>query len=406
MLQPVGGTGCYWVRGYRGIYRVPPSAVSADGHLLAGYQEHLSGLDRAPAGQPHWYHMTVVITTRCNLACGYCFQNTEAAPLHPGGAPSRIPGASLGDDSTAAILEFCRRQMAEREAERLDLMLFGGEPTLQLDQCLRLLAGARRIGLASAAMISNGTRLGSDAATALEQEGLQSVQVTFDGDAPVHDSVRTTIGGRGTFFQILRNLEQGAARTTLRWALRVNLTGRSIGSADALVDRLAKQLDPQRFDIGFSLVIDSGPGSADTLAPSPALARRVGGLYVRALEAGFGVSLPALAKCAACGEFGGATGSVVNADGTLYSCWESAGKQGYEVGTIAAGYASAEVIRPRWVSCGYGATNGPDSAATGAYRDAVDATILDWLYAAGRLSRRPAPAGVPEPVSVPVPAAG
>ncbi len=406
MLKPVRGAGCYWVRGYRGIYRVPPSAVSADGHLLASYQEHLSDLDRAPAGQPPWYHMTVVITTKCNLACGYCFQNTEATALRPGRAPSRIPSVSLGDDSTAAILEFCRRQMAEREAERLDLMLFGGEPTLRLDQCLRLLAGARRIGLANAAMISNGTRLGPAAAASLERAGLRSVQVTFDGDALVHDGLRTTVGGRGTFFQILRNLEQSAARTDLRWHLRVNLTGRSIGSADALVDRLAKRLDPRRFDIGFSLVLDTGPGAADTLTPSPALARRVGGLYVRALEAGFGVGLPVLNKCPACGEFGGATGSVVNADGTLYSCWESAGKQGYEVGTITAGYASAEVIRPRWVSCGYGATSGPDPAAADAYRDAVDATILDWLHASGRLSRPPAPTGVPAPAGVPVATAG
>jgi uncharacterized protein len=179
----------------------------------------------------------------------------------------------------------------------------------------------------------------------------------------------------------------------------VNLTGRSIRSADALVDRLAKRLDPRRFAIEFSLVIESGPGFTDTLTPSPALARRVGGLYVRALEAGFGAGLPILTKCGACGEFGGATGSVVNADGTLYSCWESAGKQGYEVGTITEGYASAEVIRPRWVSCGYGDTSGPDPVATGAYRDAVDATILDWLYAAGRLGRRARPAIVPEPAA-------
>jgi uncharacterized protein len=397
MLWPVRGADCYWVRGYQGIYRVPLSAVSADGRLCAGYQDQLSELDQAPPGQRLWYHMTVLITTRCNLGCSYCFQNAGSVEPLAGGAPPRIPVATLRDDTTAAILEFCRRQMAEREAERLDLMLFGGEPTLRLDHCLRLLEGAQRLGLARASMISNGTRLGPGAAAALERAGLQSVQVTLDGDAPVHDSLRTTVGGRGTFFQILRNLEQATAATSaLRWVLRVNLTGASLGTSDALVTRLAERLDPGRFTIAFSLVHDSGPDFTDTLAPSPALARQVGELYVRALEAGFGVNLPILTKCGACAEFGGETGSVVNADGTLYSCWESAGKPGYEVGTISAGYASADVIGPRWVNCGYGATTARNPAATGAYRGAVDATILDWLYAAGRLSRRVAPAGVPE----------
>lgn len=393
MLQPLRGANCYWVRGYQGVYRVPLAAVTADGRLLANYAEHLANADRTPADHSSWYHMTVVITTRCNLTCSYCFQNTGAATSNPRGIPARIPAAVLDDDSSASILEFCRRQMADRGAERLDLMLFGGEPTLRLDQCLRILDGARPLGLANAAMISNGTRLGPDAAVALERAGLQSIQVTLDGDAPVHDSIRTTIGGAGTFFQILNNLERSASRTTLRWVLRVNLTGQSIRTADALVDRLAERLDPKRFDIAFSLIRDSDADFSDAPVPSPALARRVSDLYVQALETGFGVNVPILTKCGACAEFGGATGSVVNADGTLYSCWESIGKQGYEVGTIGDGYAPDEAIRPRWVSCGYEAARANGTAGDDVYRGAVDAAILDWLYAAGRLDRLRSPAG-------------
>jgi uncharacterized protein len=388
MFQLAPSTNCCWVLGYRGVYRVPLSAISVDGSLLPSYENHLRTLDRPPANQPAWYHLTVVITTRCNLACGYCFQNTGVAAARPGAAPARIPVTTLDDVATAEILDFCRRQMAEREAERLDLMLFGGEPTLRLDQCLGFLRGARELGLANAAMISNGTRLGPEAALALEQAGLRSVQVTLDGDAPVHDRIRTTVGGAGTFARILRNLALASARTSMRWVLRVNLTSESIGSADALIERLADQLEPARFAIAFALVHDSSAEYDDALAPSSALASRVSELYVQALEAGFDVKPPLLSKCGACGEFGGATGSVVNADGTLYSCWESIGKEGYEVGQISTGYAAAELIRSRWVACGYEAQPG---AGDNAYRRKVDATILDWLYAAGRLPRSLAP---------------
>ena len=37
--------------------------------------------------------------------------------------------------------------MNERGATKLDLMLFGGEPTLYLRQCVRLLEGASSLGL-------------------------------------------------------------------------------------------------------------------------------------------------------------------------------------------------------------------------------------------------------------------
>ncbi len=215
--------------------------------------------------------------------------------------------------------------------------------------------------------------------------GLQSVQVTLDGDASVHDRVRVTPGGRGTFEQILSNIEQAAGCTSLHWQLRVNLTGDSIGTADALIDRLAQRLDPRSFGIAFARVNDSGVGFADTVDVSADLGRRVGELYLRALRAGFGVSLPTLKQCLACDEIGGKTGAVINADGTLYSCWESVGKQGYEVGTLSTGYEPEAVLRPRWVSCGFESTSQPGTPDYAAYHDAVTATILDWLYARGRL---------------------
>jgi uncharacterized protein len=241
-------------------------------------------------------------------------------------------------------------------------------------------------------MISNATLLGGAAAAALERAGLQSVQVTLDGDAPVHDKLRITPGGRGTFWQILGNVEQAASSTSLRFMLRVNLTAQSIGTAGALVDRLAARLDPGRFGISFALVNDSGVGFTETITPSPAVAARVSELYRQALSAGFKVGIPRTHQCIACDAVGGGTGAVINADGTLYSCWESAGKEGYEVGTISEGYAADDVVRSRWVSCGFEARSRPGAQDFDDFNDRVSAAILDSLYAAGHMENSRIPA--------------
>jgi uncharacterized protein len=374
--------------GKKQVVRLPVSCVSADGQVAEPVARRLAAANMSPEADPTLYHMTVVITTQCNLACSYCFQNTEQADPGRSGPPPRIPRVALTAESRSAILDFGRRQMAERGADKLDLMLFGGEPTLHLDSCLRLLEGAQQLGLVSASMISNGTRLGAEAAVALERAGLRSVQITLDGDAPVHDTLRVTVGGGGTFERIIANLAEAGPRTSqLEWNLRVNLSADSIGTADALLDRLSERLDPRRFNLGFSLVNDAGIGFADALSPNAAMAERVSALYRRALDAGFGVHPPFIPECRACDAFGGRTGAVVNGDGTLYSCWESIGKEGYEVGTIGDGYLPDETIRPRWVSCGFSADHQPSASAARAYYDGVDAVILDWLHAAGRLGR-------------------
>jgi uncharacterized protein len=76
---------------------------------------------------------------------------------------------------------------------------------------------------------------------------------------------------------------------------------------------------------------------------------------------------------------------VVSPDGTLSSCWETAGKPGWEVGSATAGYLPAEQTRDRWISCGDMYDPSPDDKDVAAFRDAVDAALLDYLSQTGRL---------------------
>ncbi|MFF1379293.1 radical SAM protein [Streptomyces sp. NPDC058308] len=384
-MRVIKGDGCYWAVGSHSVARLPSTAVDADGALVEEASELLlsSGIDRNR--DTGIYHVTVLITTKCNLACSYCFQNTEIPPAGTKGIPVRIAGTTLDDTRIGDILSFVQRQMRQYAAQELDVMLFGGEPTLHMDLCLRLLTGARRLGPVTASMISNGTLFTVADMRRLEEAGLRSVQVTFDGDAGTHDRSRITIGGHGTFDRIMRNLQAVSDHTEIAWQLRVNLTAESIDGADALIDRVSARLDPVKCAFSFALVNDPGLGYADAMAHSPALARRVGALYEHAVDAGFVVPVPSTAACMACGEVGGRSGAVVNANGTLYSCWESAGRDGMEVGTVTEGYLSEELVVSRWVACEYNARQRTDPEAERAYRDTLDALVLDSLYRRGRL---------------------
>lgn len=72
---------------------------------------------------------------------------------------------------------------------------------------------------------------------------------------------------------------------------------------------------------------------------------------------------------------------MINADGTLYSCWESVGRAGYEVGTVVDGYLDASVLVDRWVDCSFNVV--ADGLSTGwmdEATDRIDARVLDRMY--------------------------
>lgn len=89
--------------------------------------------------------------------------------------------------------------------------------------------------------------------------------------------------------------------------------------------------------------------------------------------------------CLTCGHTEGRYGAVISADGTLASCWETAGKPDWEVGTAADGYRPAEATRDRWISCEDLYRYDEDTRVLARFRDDVDATLLDYLDETERL---------------------
>lgn len=361
-----------------------PEQVDAFGRLDEKVEEFLRSRGSFRGRQVDCYSLTVLTTTACNLGCGYCFQNSELDSTG-GFRPVRIPRRSLRLDLPDKILDFCERQMKAAGIDSLHLLLFGGEPLLNSRACLDILNRAQRLNVTAAAMATNGTLLTESLARQLYESGLTSAQITFDGCREDHDAIRVRRTGAPTFDAILANLAVAREATALRFHFRINVSHHNAARIDKLFSELSDRLDPDGITLEFAWVGDAGFGYANALDTDDVMSTAFVRWSVSAVEAGFKLTLPSMkTTCQICSTPGGAAGAVVSADGKLYSCWQSAGKAGYDVGTIDAGYAPLDAVVNRWVTCGYEYRQA-DRATVDEFHDKVDSGVLDYLFESGQL---------------------
>lgn len=378
-----GRSGWWWI-GPGGIARLAAGHVSAGGELRDAAAGWLCDRGMARVEPIRAYSLTVLTTTACNAGCGYCFQNTG-----PGAAPHRPPriaNARLRPTALDELFAFVDRRMAAGGLDQLRLILFGGEPLLNRAACREMLRRASRYRMISAHMISNGTLLTTRVAADLAARGLTSMQITFDGDRADHDAVRTTRTGAPTFDLIVDNIARASRAVRLTWHLRVNVSRPSRDGIANMLDRLAEALDPPRFTISFAPVGDAGVGYSSAIRDANELAPFVAAWQRLAVDRGFRVPLPqAFRPCDTCGDPTGRYGAVVNADGTLASCWETAGRPEWTVGTVATGYLRPADLAKRWAVCRSADLYLADPARVRRYHDTVDVDLLDYLSLTGRL---------------------
>lgn len=373
--------GC-WVMQSGAVAHVPSHGV-IDGRLRPEAEAALAAQGFC-APDKHPYAVTVLTATSCNLGCGYCFQNTGANPATPF-APRRIEKSLLDGPTVAEIQRFVEDQMSSGGYDELSVLLFGGEPLLNPTGTLDLLAALHPLGLVDADMVTNAVLLTPTLAGRLREAGLCRAQVTFDGHRDDHNATRRDHAGRGSYDTILTNLRSvSRAVPELGWTFRVNVTASNLGGIRRLIDDIA-DLGVADAETYLALVDDVGAGFTDVLTYSEDLSIRFEGLVDHALAQGVSIQpfFNSVDDCRYCGTIGGETGAVVNADGTLYSCWENAGRPEWAVGHVRRGYLPRAALESRWVACDYDVKSHGTPAQTRAFYDRVNAHILERTYRPG-----------------------
>jgi uncharacterized protein len=177
------------------------------------------------------YVATILTTMACNLRCPYCYEQ---------GLLSSSKFMSL--EMAAKVSTWLKRQVRDRQVERVSLVYFGGEPLLNC-QAIESIGGSiydwcRSEGLAlRAGVITNGTLLTGEVAELLASVGVSWAKVTLDGDREDHDRLRPCANGEGSFDRIFNNL--GEAAKHLRLVIGGNVDESNIDSVPRLLDRLA-----------------------------------------------------------------------------------------------------------------------------------------------------------------------
>jgi uncharacterized protein len=357
--------------------RLPLSAVDDSGSLRPPVVANLAENGFLDRTAQEAYAVTALTSTACNLGCAYCYQNTEQSPSSPS-RPPRIANSNLDQADIREITRFVRKQMLANDFAAVTLLLFGGEPLLNPDACVALLDAFGELNLVYADMITNGTLLTGHLAARLAVVGLRAMQITYDGGRESHDKIRVTRAGLGTFDLINKRVKSAVSAADFSWTVRINVSPRSAETLIPLAESIASTYPPGRSAAYFSPVFDYGIGYEGSLQYSDDLVMALttaGRILMRS-----GIKLkyqPVARSCPYCGVKAGKTGAVINADGTLYSCWATAGHEGLDVGHVSSGFVADDVLSPRWQSCESGIQEKVASISVKEFQDRVDFALLE-----------------------------
>lgn len=191
------------------------------------------------------------VNTGCNLACTYCYKEDLTTPAK---------GQKMGFETARASFELLLKQAHARD--RVNVVFFGGEPLSNMPLIREVVAYAepRAAELGKTvdfSLTTNATLLNPELADWFDAHRF-ALTVSMDGPRALHDQNRKTVGGRGTYDLVARNVRMLLARYRSRpVGARVTLT-RGVTDVIGIHDHLKN-------DLGFHEV-GFGPATSGPIA--------------------------------------------------------------------------------------------------------------------------------------------
>ena len=137
----------------------------------------------------------------CNLRCRYCFADEGAY---------HSVREFMSEDTAKAAIDFLLKNSGNRKVLEVDF--FGGEPLMCLETIKNVVAYARKEGdrLGKKFLFTTTTNallLDDDAIDFFNRE-MENVVLSLDGRKEVHDAVRKTVNGKGSFDSVIDKIKK------------------------------------------------------------------------------------------------------------------------------------------------------------------------------------------------------
>ncbi len=176
------------------------------------------------------YELHINPTMNCNFKCWYCYE-------------THIKDSKMDQQTISKTQMLITRILTEKQhLQKFHLGWFGGEPLLYFNKVMLPIlkyaqqqCAERNIHFDSG-MTSNGLLLTPQVIADCKKYGLNSFQITLDGNRERHDKVRFISEGRGSYDAIVSNIKD-LARNQLRVNIRLNISPETLdGIADIAED--------------------------------------------------------------------------------------------------------------------------------------------------------------------------
>jgi uncharacterized protein len=278
-------------------------------------------------------NITVVLNLDCNFACTYCYEGELKGKLY------------MSDETAGRLVRFIKKRYTANK-KFINVDFYGGEPLLSPDIIKKISRDLKSFAESRSAaytftLISNGSLYKRRLVEELAALGLQSVKITLDGPADVHDKCRPFKSGGGSFGVIMRNIKE--THDLAKIGIGGNFLRDNYEQFPMLLDRLQREnlgpgaisvikFDPvmNRFD-GAASRIDYTDGVMSINDPWLVSA----GAYLREEILKRGFHTPKITPMPCQVELDDYY--IVNFDGLIYKCPAFIGRPGFEIGDLEAG---------------------------------------------------------------------